>query len=392
MKKVFLFALCISWLLNSSCKNEAREINITTFETIGGIEYVHNPETPLYPDRKVSFKEELSIEEEDEAGRIQLYKPDKFIVDGNENIYICDQQDCAIKVFNSDGRLIRSFGRKGQGPGEFQYFASLALLPNGNLLVQDAKQARTSIFSLDGRFLSSHIILSSGKYSVSYYIYFTTDSSYTRNESVAGKQMKRFVKTYDLSGRELLSFGEFKEPQFQKYQVAGQWIGHEELFVARSVVAGDQTNKILYHSLGDKFLIEIYNQDGRLFRKIDRPYKNLPVLDEDIRRFIEGMAIKGNISWRMVADKIEAPKFKPVMQRMIVDDIGNLWIQTYEEREREGKTFSGYDIFNNQGVYEARIWSDLPPQIFQKGKMYLMKEDPETGSRSLKRYEVIWND
>lgn len=42
---------------------------------IDGIEYVHNPEIPLNPNKMVSFEEELSIGEEDEEGNIVLFRP-----------------------------------------------------------------------------------------------------------------------------------------------------------------------------------------------------------------------------------------------------------------------------------------------------------------------------
>jgi len=50
------------------------------------------------------------------------------------------------------------------------------------------------------------------------------------------------------------------------------------------------------------------------------------------------------------------------------------------------------DIFNKDGYFEARVWSDIPPGLFANGKMYHMKTDEETGYRSLRRYRIIWTD
>jgi hypothetical protein len=74
-----------------------------------------------------------------------------------------------------------------------------------------------------------------------------------------------------------------------------------------------------------------------------------------------------------------------------VDDDGNLWVKTFEEREEEGRTLSAYDIFNHEEYYDARIWGHLTPVVIDKGKMYRMETDEETGIRSLKRYRVVWN-
>jgi hypothetical protein len=73
-----------------------------------------------------------------------------------------------------------------------------------------------------------------------------------------------------------------------------------------------------------------------------------------------------------------------------VDDLGNLWVETNEEKIERGVKFTGYDIFNKDGFYEAKIWTDIRPGLFVAGKMYRLAEDKETGSFILKRYRVIW--
>ncbi len=42
-------------------------------------------------------------------------------VDDQGQIYVLDSKECLVKVFDPKGKLIRSFGKRGQGPGEFQY-------------------------------------------------------------------------------------------------------------------------------------------------------------------------------------------------------------------------------------------------------------------------------
>lgn len=42
-------------------------------------------------------------------------------VDEKENIYVVDGDSSNIKIYNKDGKLLKTFGRKGGGPGEFMY-------------------------------------------------------------------------------------------------------------------------------------------------------------------------------------------------------------------------------------------------------------------------------
>jgi hypothetical protein len=80
------------------------------------------------------------------------------------------------------------------------------------------------------------------------------------------------------------------------------------------------------------------------------------------------------------------------MSRMIVDDQGNLWIETHEKRIENDLEYTAYDIFNADGYYDAKVWLDKQPGGFVNGKMYAIETEDETGDRFLKRYRVIWKD
>jgi hypothetical protein len=72
--------------------------------------------------------------------------------DGAANFYVLDRQEQAVLKFSPDGRLLLKFGRKGQGPGDFQSPGRIAFTSAGELAVlEDVGSA--SFFSMDGRFL-----------------------------------------------------------------------------------------------------------------------------------------------------------------------------------------------------------------------------------------------
>ncbi len=57
--------------------------------------------------------------------------------------------------------------------------------------------------------------------------------------------------------------------------------------------------------------------------------------------------------------KIILPEIKTITDRILVDDESNLWVQTNEKKEENGKTFTVYDVFNKDGYYEAKVWCEL---------------------------------
>jgi len=386
---IFLF-FCLS-----GCQKKTAQVRT---ETIDGVTYVHNPATPLHAERTVVFEEDFTFKEKDEAGKILIYKPGRFIVDGQGNIYIQDDSDMAIKVFDAQGNYLRAIGRKGSGPGEFGRIADMAFLPDGRLLVTDFETRRTSLFSPEGQFLSSF----QWKKFFSQ-VYLATDSSYTVNEMVVSEDRRElWAKTIDFDGEEVLAFGKFSYPEFKMLSQGEITFTTSVPWSPQSVFTGDQKRQWLYHCLNDKYVIEIYDSQGKLFRKIDRPYELVPVTDEDISQIKSEYADRPDSPFAKLIEQMAIPKIKTVTDRLLVDNDGNLWVETNEEKRKpeagdkekkmEENPVRAYDIFSPDGVYETRVWTDIRPGLFANAKMYRSVEDEETGLRQLKRYRVAWKE
>jgi hypothetical protein len=142
--------------------------------------------------------------------------------------------------------------------------------------------------------------------------------------------------------------------------------------------------------LNNKYIIEVYDTSGKLLRKIDRPYEPVAFTDKDAKEYRARVGNVTNEFLRKAIEEMEMPKVKSIVERMYVDDEGNLWIRTNEIKEEEDKILTAFDIFNSDGYYFAKVWTAIIPSIFKKGKMYRMDTDQDTGYRSLKRYKVIW--
>jgi hypothetical protein len=77
-----------------------------------------------------------------------LWRPLSLALDA-EHLYVADAQDCAVKVFSKDGRFLRSFGRKGRGPGDLS-FPSGVSVAGGRIHVADKLNFRIQIFDENG--------------------------------------------------------------------------------------------------------------------------------------------------------------------------------------------------------------------------------------------------
>jgi len=387
MKKsnwVVIICLTLGFCL-AACKGKVQKAKV---ETVDGVAYVHNPATPLHPTKAVIFEEELIYKEKDEAGEIRLFKPGRFAVDAQGQIYIGDNSDMAIKVFDPQGKYLRAIGRKGEGPGEFTFIGDMVPLPDGRLLVTDFQARRTSFFDYEGQFLVSY------PWKKNFLkVHLATESSCTLEEGVYTEEVReRWIKKIDFAGEELMSFGKFSFPEIKMVQVGEGMISTSVPWTPASVFAGDNSRQWLYHCPGDQYLIEVYDQEGKLFRKIDRPYEAVPVTDDDINEIKSDFTKRPDSPAAKLYAQMEFPGVKPVSDRLIVDSDGNLWLRTSEVKKDQGKEITAYDIINPDGFYEARVLLDVLPSVFAGGKMYLTDEDETTGMRQVKRYRIIWKE
>lgn len=381
--KIFLsFISIFAFIIGTACHNKTETARI---EVIEGITHIHNPVTPLHPQKTISFEEELTIGGEEQISKAHLSQPTNLVVDEDENIYVSDWSDQDIKVFDKEGNYIRTIGAKGSGPGEFQRIGSITLLPDRKLVVMDFDARRTSIFDPDGQFLNSY-----QWQTPLFFILLATDSSYTTTENSYEQERQLFVKTFDFSGNELVSFGEFKPEQMEMVKLGEFWISIPKPFAPHSIFVGDPKNQWLYHCYNSNYLIELYDETGKLFRKIDRPYKPVPFTNEDKQKYLERKRSVPNSRFEEIFKKITFPDYKTISKNFLVDDQNHLWVRTFEVKQENDKSYVAYDIFNQDGFYEARVWIDLFPRLFLKGKMYTIETDKETDLQMVKRYRVLW--
>jgi len=93
-----------------------------------------------------------------EAGQFPLYKPYSLVIDKDGNVYVLDVGNSCIVKYDKDGRFIKSWGSKGQGPGELGVSPSSIIRfdKNENLAVMERQfNQRITFFDKDGKYLRS---------------------------------------------------------------------------------------------------------------------------------------------------------------------------------------------------------------------------------------------
>jgi hypothetical protein len=70
-------------------------------------------------------------------------------------IYVFDRQVPALREYDPAGKYVRTVGRKGKGPGEYEQANGVAVHRDGRVVLWDASSARINVYRPDGTFIAS---------------------------------------------------------------------------------------------------------------------------------------------------------------------------------------------------------------------------------------------
>jgi hypothetical protein len=76
-------------------------------------------------------------------------------VDSDGTYYVSDRALCRVTAFDTRGRLLRSWGRRGTADGEFTDPSGVAVGPDGSVYVADAGGTRVQKFTREGVWVAS---------------------------------------------------------------------------------------------------------------------------------------------------------------------------------------------------------------------------------------------
>ena len=127
----------------------------TTFDTIGGVVHVTNTGTPpparLVPVVSIGPKTLTDAGAPDEFGGVN-----SVALGPDGEVYVADARNFEVRVFGLDGAHRRTFGRRGEGPGEFEALSSLAWAGD-RLLTYDIMVGRVGEWSAEGEWLGQQL-------------------------------------------------------------------------------------------------------------------------------------------------------------------------------------------------------------------------------------------
>jgi sugar lactone lactonase YvrE len=247
--------------------------------------------------------------------------PTDIAVDAAGNVYVLDSGNHRVQKFDAAGQYLATFGRRGQGPAEFQFPLSLDIDSEGYLYVADPNNQRIQVLTPEGkdhkmikmvgspvgeivRMKSGELVMAGG----------AGKMFMGPGDDEEPEELPRLVKILDAEGKIVREFGS----QLNFKNMLLNRTGNQIQF------AVDGSGHV-YLSFGFQNRIEKYTPEGRLVWQADRElgYSTEPPKDKGKRESARG---------RMM---IQMPDMNRCSSGVDVDEKGRVWVVTLERQIRK---------------------------------------------------------
>lgn len=268
-----------------------------------------------------------------------------------------------VRVYGPDGEHRHTFGRRGDGPGEFRNPLVIASIPGDTLVVLDEPPWRFSYFYRDGTHIQS-IEPTPPIFEVAEAEVFHDGRLLLAipccDPAVPHDYVERdlTVVVYSRTG-EADTVGVFPHDEHGITTTRGSPILGGPIFGARSRVH-PRADGIVYGS-GRKPEIELRSLDGGLERIVRWEPGPDSVLQEDIRAYREMMAdrlerMPPRFLEAQVGEERPIASWFPSLAEIQVGDDGDIWVRLYHRPDDERRQWL---IFDSEGRF--RCQAELPP-------------------------------
>jgi hypothetical protein len=375
-------------VLPSSCRKGAPSAPKIDRTLENGVETIQNHLAPYAVKSEptdVRLEEELSIDfASAEIGEMGLADTTDFLVDAKGFIYFMHvwKTGDTIFKFSPEGRFLKSWGRKGQGPGELQFIIGACLTPEGHMIVSDHVNMKLIWFTDEGEFIKELRYPPQSRYYILYPVREDRFVGYARVFTTPEADSFDFI-FYLLDGdlKELKKLDVYKYPNTLKK--GRRAINHNEFFVIKS-----SPNRIFVGNEDRGYEILEFDDNGALLKKIRKEYEPVRVPEEVIKERKTALSGRGGTYY--------FPDFYLPICDFFPDDRDRLFVMTFEKGANPGEYV--YDIFDSDGLFIMRkpldilTWGDIAAcgQV-SRDRLYCF-QDRADGFRVFKVYKLLWTE
>jgi len=268
----------------------------------------------------------------------------------NGHIFVADGGGADVREFGGDGAWLRTLGRRGGGPGEFNLPAAIWALPGDSRLVADWIARRMSVFDQAGEFVRDFALSTNAR---AFIIGRFADGMLLSRQSDPGPdgmsdgphRWSMLLRSHSLDGGIIDTIGRFPAEQVYMKSDAGDFPVLVPPFAMRTTVA--VTGNSVAIGTGDAPEIRFHGADGRLVRILRTGRPPLPVTQERLRAFMVAWAdtLEPDSRESKVATmrELPVPERLPAYGEIMAGTPDGLWVADADDPLAEPGWWTVYD-------------------------------------------------
>lgn len=354
--------------------------------------------TDMYKKCKICLIPELTLDDNSMPEDVYFEAPVDLTFDIENNIYVCDYMSHNIKVFDSSGKFIKTIGRQGQGPGEFQMPFNLTFVRD-RLVVWELRNRRLSVLMSDGEFVKSIHMSPPEGWPRKIRPLPKGDFVVERVKTFVGENEKPQECNIEIFSPKL----EYKKTIYNKKFRENKYITSPirtnvpQPFPPRVYWDVSPDGKIII-GFSEDYTIEIYDSEKGKLSTFHHTYEPVKTTDKEKKVWFEGITTttpsgikKGAPDY--IVKNTKFPKFKPAFQYILVDGEGNILVFCYKNEFFEAIRY--FDAFDSKGnfINTVQVVGDVsfPSNLSRAyiwGKFFWFRETDEEGIFKIIKYRI----
>jgi sugar lactone lactonase YvrE len=294
-------------------------------------------------------------------------------------VWIADGEANALRVFESNGKHVRSIGRTGGGPTEFMGIAGMDWAADGSLWVLDGGNMRFAVYDTAGRLVSTHR-RSVNVVTAPWPLGFDAQGRLYDLGSVAGEDEREIIVRLGpgLQPQDTFIIPRFEDPVFE---IVTNGDGHRNIERITVPFAGLQEWRVdpqgfVWIGITDRYRLERHRFGGGIDRVVERRVAPAPVTRQERRRARAGYRDFEQRGGRI--DESRMPATHTLFIDFFFDEEGSLWVIRNTGPGEEAVV----DVFNSQGVYQGPVRGPIklvssPAPVVRGNRMAAVVQDDD---------------
>lgn len=317
-------------------------------------------------------------------------------------IYVVDPANYRVAIFDTEGAFMRSFGQKGQGPGEFQQPRVVDIDKDGNIVVLDTGSKRMNLYKPSGEFLRDVPLNTAIQEIFDLALLDDGSAAFTGVRLDANFQVSYVTALYDPHMQDLKTLVSIPQPpkDWSKASDPTFWVTFlKDIFdgyaLGFPMVSLDGSGHFVVVRTNE-YRGDIYNPNGELAVQFSKKFKPKPFAEEARRMTYEkiwqGILVNPFLEpnlpkpvFEKALNQTQAPDFVPPLSGLFRLGKGFAVLANWDEVKKEGNL----EIYDAGGNITGTAAYKGPTEFFYgRGNQIYATGLDEEENMVVKRYRV----